>query len=187
VLFTPSDGTFNSFGPIRGAFKSRKRGQGAAAKASRTPYVVVVSTANSPVPVGAFELMVGMFGGPRRLSPGQNTRFSALVVVSAFNPTMWRVERELDARDRAGRNLQQQLSDSARVIEERTVAGEFDPVARIARLEVVHNPWAAVPLAIEVFGGPHDRQHTFDTTTRAGGLQTVWEGWRIHEVPKTEY
>ena len=55
-------GSFDSFGPVSRAFKSRKRRQGAAAKANNIPYVVVVTDTNSDVPFGEFDLMVAMFG-----------------------------------------------------------------------------------------------------------------------------
>lgn len=186
VLLSPGGGPFDSFGPLRGAFKSRKRGQGEDAKATGTPYVVVVSAANSPVGFGAFELMVGMFGGPRRIHSGQNTRFSALAVVSAFNPTAWRIEKSIAAADGGTEHsLEEAIAQSLCTMEELEARGVYERTAEAVRLDIVHNPWAANPLPLELFGGAWDRQYRFDTTTPTGELLAIWEGDRVHELPSS--
>jgi hypothetical protein len=42
--------------------------------------------------------------------------------------------------------------------EEFTKNGSYEESARLPRLTVLHNPYAAHPLHMDVFGGPHDVQ-----------------------------
>jgi hypothetical protein len=60
--------------------------------------VVVIASDNSSIPFGAFELLVGGFGGRRPLQPSKNTRYSALAVISTVNPTQHRFDAALKAQ-----------------------------------------------------------------------------------------
>lgn len=177
-------GTFDSVSPVENALTGRKRKQGGAVSAAGLPYVVVIGRANSDLPFSEFELMVAMFGGKHKVGPSVNTRYSALAVASRFNPTVWRFERALAERTATGSD---DLADKVRVafeLERELIAGgTYDPDAAVARLRVVHNPWAKAPLDPGWFGGPHDEQFVFDPAPAGGRLIRSTAGWRIDEVP----
>lgn len=177
-------GSADPFGPILGAFGGRKRSQGAQAKAEGLPYVVVISSDNSHISFGAFELLVGAFGGRRALQPFKNTRYSAIAVISRLNPTLHKFERALKQRLPPGSSFDTVWRVSSELCDEMVARGSYDPDAAVARLKVVHNPWAATPLPREFFGGPHDEQ--FEVVDRGGvrHLERCWAGWRVHEVPE---
>ncbi|MFN3256365.1 MAG: hypothetical protein ACE37B_11775 [Ilumatobacter sp.] len=183
LILRNRSGSFDAFKPVNGAFKSRKRAQGAKAKNEGVPYVVVVSSANSDVALAEFELFVGAFGRKRPLRNGQNTRFSAIAAIRRFNPTLHRLQRETRQRLPPKPSLEQAWSVVTDVEGELTKAGDFDPSAAVARLQVIHNPWAANPLPEGYFGGPHDEQFRLRLDTEPTTMERFWTGWRIHEVP----
>lgn len=176
-------GSVDAFSPIARAFGRRKRSQGAQAKADGMPYVVVIASDNSSIPFGAFELLVGGFGGRRALQPSKNTRYSALAVISTMNPTQHRYDAALKARLPPEPDAMTVWRVASALADDMTDSGSFDPQARVARLAVVHNPWAAVELPLDFFGGPHDEQFRVVDMDRVGHLERCWTGWRIHEVP----
>lgn len=180
-------GMFDSFGRIEKAFKGRKRKQGAQAKKEGLPYVVVVASDNSDVPYGAFELLVGATGRGRPMRSGQNTRFSALAAMSQFNPTQYHIDAWLKDRVPEDADLATIYRIAAEAEGELTADGRFDATATRTRLKVVHNPWAATPLPLEFFGGPHDEQFRVTTEKYPYHLECVWEGERIFEVPDGDH
>jgi hypothetical protein len=187
VLRLPANvGVIDSYSPIRGAFAGRKRKQGRGARDDGRPYVVVLARTNSDIQLGSYEVTGALFGdltvrvrvsaSPRiadpppdptmifgrggRLQPALNRRFSAVAVISTFNPTLIAVNREIDRR-------LAQLDDEAseprlrvvhQVFDEFTTAGIFDPTAESPRLTTYHNWHALTPLPVEMFGGPYDVQ-----------------------------
>jgi hypothetical protein len=177
-------GTFDSITPVGNALTGRKRKQGRAVSEAGVPYAVVIGRANADLPFSEFELMVAMFGGKHKVGPQVNTRYSALAVVSRFNPTVWRYEAALAERTASG---SQDLGDKIRValeLERELVAdGLYDPDSAVSRLRVAHNPWAKAPLDAGWFGGPHDEQFVFDPNPPGGQLIRTTVGWRIDEVP----
>jgi hypothetical protein len=175
-------GSFDPITPLRGSFGKRKRRQGAGSKQKGVPYVVVVGRENSDVPFDEHDLLIAAFGRGGGLNSGKNTRYSALAVVSSFNPTQWRVEALVAERLPPGSPLPVIFRIVRHAEEELLNSGVYDPAARVARLRVVHNPWARVPLSSEVFGGPHDEQFIPDTASSEMPLIRVASGWRAHEL-----
>jgi hypothetical protein len=141
VVLPSRAGAFDSVSPSTGAFKARKRKQGEAVTAADVPYVVVLGTANSSIPLGEFELLGAMFG-KKGVSPSTNTR--SLAVVSRFNPTSWRYDAAFEQRTRGVKGLDQLLINGLALEQGLTERGPFDPEARVARMRIVHNPWAAI-------------------------------------------
>lgn len=150
-------GSADPFGPVHRAFGRRKRHQGAQAKADGEPYVVVISSDNSHIQFDAFELLVGAFGGRRALQPFKNTRYSAIAVISRLNPTRYRFEGALKDRLPPGSDLSTVWDVVTEVSNEMVATGSFDPDAAVARLKVVHNPWARTALPLDFFGRPARR------------------------------
>jgi hypothetical protein len=134
-------------------------------------------------------------GGDRREPPGRRLRgVSAVAVMQFFNPTLWRVERAWAQRiDRSppGTALRRAALDpdgverllvmgdlAQRLLE----SGAFVPDARSVRMVVVHNPFAAHPLDVASFGGPHDEQWRLVVADGVPAYRRSWSGPRLHEV-----
>lgn len=131
------------------------------------------------------EGMREVFGAGRRVGPDQNTSVSATALVRVFNPTMWRFEARVRTErwNRNSRSIEEAWEWAVRrqaLLEEMHGRGVVDLDARVARLIVVHNPWAAVKLDLEILGGPHDTQWTvIDETDGTYGVachgRLAWE------------
>jgi hypothetical protein len=93
-----------------------------------------------------------------------NTSVSGVAIVRSFNPTIWKLDlasSEHFRRHEPVRDLQDASRRATVHLElagamER--AGTIDPTAALARLIVLHNPFAAQPMDLDTFGGPHDEQ-----------------------------
>lgn len=210
VRLPPQAGPFDSVSPLRGAFQGRKRRQGAEARSAGVPYVVVLGSANSDVGLDVFSVAGAAFGnvgvsfsidpatgrtGPvettfgsgARLQPAINTRYSAVIRLTKFNPTQYRVERSV--KDRLSRG-KPSLRETWRVVREVhdhfAATAEFDPEAALARVTVLHNLHASTPLPMEVFGGPHDEHWGTVWDDEANGRYTRLATGRLwFEVPET--
>lgn len=115
-----------------------------------------------------------VFLGGGRVQPEMNRGVSAVAALRRFNPTKWRLDSAWRSRGLLSDNetLQRHREDRGGYL--RSVAeltkrmrdvevaltnrGVFDPDAAVARLVVVHNPYAVHPLDPH-FAGPHDEQH----------------------------
>ena len=95
----------------------------------------------------------------RRPSREEEHRYSAIAVLTSFNPALHRVQRAFqDVIQRRRIPAGQRAPVINEAFERARATGEFDDAAAVARLAVYHNPYAANPLPAEVFGGPHDQQ-----------------------------
>lgn len=159
----------------------RKKRQGRGAK-GRLPYVVVIRPAAGIQPydphvvIGAmlgdvaFSVPVQTHRGGRavpttlvttsggRMQPAQNTRFSAIGVLWKLNPTSAKLDRLIREALRNVKGDLPQFEAIQRVIDRTTAAGTYEPGLEVPRLEVFHNPHAAVPLPLGFFDGPFDLQ-----------------------------
>jgi len=196
---------------LRRAFRGRKRKQGAGAKQGGVPYVVVLADSNSDTSFDEVSVTGAMFGshgiampfnpdlgsadklGARSgflrgggLNSDKNTRYSAVVVINKFNPTLHRVQRDYqDKIVRYGIPAGQRSPVIFRAFEEATQSGHFDEHAARARLTVFHNPFAATPLPMEVFGGPHDQQwNVIEHSPGEAEYSLVAEGVFCWELPR---
>jgi hypothetical protein len=115
---------------------------------------------------------------------------SAIALIHTFNPTQRRWDQRAHAIARRGgpnawkkgrREARQMFEAFAAASEEMMLSGSFDPDARLARLDFLHNPDADIPLPRE-FAGPHDRQ--WDLID--GAYVLVAEGARAFELPTRE-
>jgi hypothetical protein len=202
-------GSFDSVEPVLGAFEKRKRRQVQAAANQGIPTVVVIASTNSDIPFDMFALGGAMFGrlgirfstdapedqettflGPGRTQPHLNTSYSALAVVRRFNPTRWRLDMAWAVRAQPGTDLSsRELTEVSirrrEIAEEMERIGTYDPTAALARLVILHNPYAKVRLPFE-FGGPHD--HQYGAIESAEGTRQwcrLAEGRLRQEVPKS--
>jgi hypothetical protein len=131
--------------------------------------LAVTFTVKPDVPEGFDDRTV--FGSGGRVQANQYRGVSAMALIERFNPTtrklglavearlaripQWRpemTERQTAALQSAIVRLTQQAEDDF------LASGSYDPRARLARLTVLHNPYAQHPLRPEVLNGPHDRQ-----------------------------
>lgn len=131
-----------------------------------------------------------------RLQEKRRTGVSAVAVPKRFNPTEWRVQQAYRDRLRQiGLGFKRRLGPRERRLAHDIIrssysdleaAGTYDPHARQARLVVLHNPHAAIPLEPGVFGGPHDDQwSTIEADDRL--LYTVvCRGRLCWEIPSHE-
>jgi len=148
------------------------------------PYVPVLGRSNSDTSFDALSVTGAMFGDRGISMPfdplvgsadreqaewgfllggglhaQKNTRYSAIAVLTAFNPTLHRVQRAYQGTiERHGIPPGKRTPIIARAFEHARSTAEFDDAASVARLTVYHNPYAANPLSMEAFGGPHDQQ-----------------------------
>lgn len=112
-----------------------------------------------------------VFGGGGRVQRKRNRGVSAVAILSSFNPTYWRVEQVM--ADRLGvepswkpnmspASVRREQVASARVMKEvhdhMAATGDYIVTAQLARLVVLHNPYADHPIGLEVLNGPHDVQ-----------------------------
>ena len=111
-----------------------------------------------------------VFGGGGRVQRKRNRGVSAVAILSSFNPTYLRVEQAM--ADRLGvepswrpnmspASVRREQVASARVMEEVQdhMAATGDIVtAQLAKLTVLHNPYAENPIGLDVLDGPHDVQ-----------------------------
>lgn len=180
-------GSYDSIGPVEGAFSDRKRKQIKAAKQAGLPLVLVIGSANSDVPYDVLSIAGVMFGrpgvrmtvhpegvatdptaaflGPGKVQPDVNRGASALALIRRFNPTLWRLRaawRSAGLIDRSPPDTPRarcEVYERMRVIEATmTRSGVYLPEARIARLVIAHNPFADNPLPRR-FAGSHDDQY----------------------------
>lgn len=190
----PGGGQFDSYKPLRGAFKDRKAKQIKAVKEAGIPYVAVIASTNADLPFPPQIMAGAMFGnlatefavsdepinaqtgrtvfdGGARLQVDQFRGVSAAAILERFNPTKWRLEAAIDARLavvptwRPGMTASQVAEAQAAIVRIATdtenqflASGAFDPDARLARLTVLHNPYALHPLDIRAFDQHNDVQ-----------------------------
>jgi hypothetical protein len=138
------------------------------------------------------------FTGGARIQPKLNRGVSALASIGRFNPTRWQLElawrarglmvdnetlyrRHRDDRDGYFRCVAE-LGERMKAIEEElTERGVFNPHAAVARLVILHNPFAFHPLDHR-FAGPHDEQHGPIEVAGGLGFTHVSSGIRCWEV-----
>lgn len=203
-------GSFDPIAPIEGAFADRKKKQIKAVKEAGLPLVLVIGSTYSDVPYDVLSLAGVMFGRPGvrmqvdatgagsepqtaflgrgKTQPTVNRGVSALARIRRFNPTQWRLEGALRApglvgrpQARTPRERREVLERMSEVEERLTQGGLYQPEAREARLEIVHNPFATHPLPL-AFAGLHDDQYGLTGATQSSwGL--VAQGRLRWEVP----
>jgi hypothetical protein len=112
-----------------------------------------------------------VFGGGGRIQPRQFRGVSAVAILERFNPTQDRLEAATKARLAClpGWNATmtpRQIAEikaaivklSSETAAQLIVGGAYDPLARRARLIVLHNPYASFPLGTAILNGSHDVQ-----------------------------
>jgi hypothetical protein len=97
------------------------------------------------------------FGPGGRLQPEINTRFSAVAVLTSFNPRLAEVERIAERRFATGMSIGERIATVLRVISDQTDAGRYCEEDREHRLTILHNPFAKIRLSPE-FAGAYDDQ-----------------------------
>jgi hypothetical protein len=132
------------------------------------------------------------FGAGGRVQPQRRTGLSAVAVVKEFNLGEWQVERTIDRRlremglTRAHRPSEAQLAQAWE-----TIAGAYAEAersasiirgARAVRLEVIHNPFAARPIGLDLLCGPYDRQWARFDGARGPAHMLVCEGYLAYQV-----
>jgi hypothetical protein len=118
-----------------------------------------------------------IFMGGGRVQPMRNRGVSAVAILECFNPTWYRAEEAVAARLGEGMKWYPGIPHAAvvregaaivrvteEVYEHMTTTGDYIPDARVARLIVLHNPYATHPFGLDVFDGPHDVQWARTTT-----------------------
>ena len=200
-------GSFDSIKPVLGAFETRKRRQMQAGAGEGFPAVVVIGSTNSDIPYDTFALSGAMFGrqgvsfplgqpdeavstflGPGATGPTKNTSYDALAGIKRFNPTKWRVDRASATRAAiadgdSNREVWEAIWRREEIAQELLESGLYDPDAAVARLVILHNPFAKVPLPYE-FAWLHDDQYgVVDLGDGRGEWCRIAEGRRRWEVP----
>jgi hypothetical protein len=203
------DGSYHSgfiTGPeeaLRRAIDSgRKKRQAQSAVEQGHPFVIVLARTNSEMAFESFQVAAAMFGalqitfpvgddppapvsrtltfGPgARLQPEINTRFSAVAVLTAFNPWSAEVERLVERQFVTGMSPGQHFDTLLRVIDEQTNVGRYGEDDREHRLTIFHNPFAKVPLSPQ-FAGAYDDQWLHDGDR---SYQEASWGIRGNDVP----
>jgi hypothetical protein len=214
-------GSFSSYDGLRGIFERNKKEQIRAAKNNRLPFVGVLARTNSEVDFGpdvvagamfgdltfrmpisedgeSFDIERGVttFGSGGKVQPGQMRGVSAIAIVRRFNPTAWKMSKELEARtaglpswhagmtapERAA--IQAKIARTATEVEDEFLrSGAYDPAAAVARLIVLHNPYAERSLRLDVLNGPHDEQWLSYRDDGATIYGEIWKGALVAEVP----
>jgi hypothetical protein len=131
-----------------------------------------------------------IFGRNRKLQPELNTTVSAVALIRSFNPTLWRLE-QASAERFAQYGPARDFGDAAaraftreQICHDLNDRGVINLDARVAHLIVLHNPFAANRIDLDVFGGPHDEQWCAIETVRGDlGYAVVAFGRAGWEVP----
>ncbi len=112
-----------------------------------------------------------VFGSGGRVQREQNRGVSAVAVLEDFNPTLYRAEEVVAARlgkampwrpglsaEKVAREQGAIVRTTTEVYDHMAATGAYIPDARLAKLTVFHNPYAAHPIGLDVLDGPHDVQ-----------------------------
>jgi hypothetical protein len=221
IRIPKNGGWFSSYDGLRGMFERNKREQIRAAKNAGLPFVGVLARTNSDIDFGPdlvagamfgdltinmpiaeggesldVERGVTAFGSGGKVQPGQMRGVSAVAIVRRFNPTAWKLTKELNARTaglpswHAGMTegeslaIQTRMADIATEIEHQFLrSGTYDPAAAVARLIVLHNPYADRSLWLDILNGPHDEQWLAYRDAGATMYGERSKGSLIDEVP----
>lgn len=204
-------GAYDSITPLLGAFGTRKRKQVGAACKAGYPTIVVLGKGNSDLTFDDFTVTGALFGRPgvtfpvgpgappdakpaytfldgAAFQPTKNTSYSAVAVVSQFNPTLRHFQRATAALPSViwGESTHQErvahVEEMMEIERELEAAGVYKPDACRTRLTIYRNPWAARPLPWD-FAGPHDDQFDLFETARSVGYTLVARGVNGFEVP----
>jgi hypothetical protein len=144
---------------------------------------------SAPPPVGK---TVYAQGG--RVQPKQFRGVSAVAILKVFNPTLWRVEDAWDERlkesdigaSMTNEQLGKAVADRGKAMEEMTLhmidTGDYLPDARLARLVVLHNPFAKRPLDMWALAGPHDEHWQGSNVNGELRYGPVWRGTLFRET-----
>lgn len=214
-------GWFSSYEGLRGMFKNNKMKQIRAAKEAGLPFVGGLARTNAGIdfspdivagamfgdittvmPIGpggeGFDptQAITTFGKDGKVQPKQMRGVSAVAIIRDFNPTLWRMEGELEVRtaklpkwhagmsDEESHEIQVEMTRMFGDIEEHfTSTGAYDPAARVTRFIVLHNPYADYPLRLDILSGPHDEQWMGFSEEGVPKYGERWRGHLIHEVP----
>jgi hypothetical protein len=188
-LARETDGSLHSgFGPnpenrLRRTLDSgRKAAQAKVAMEAGYPFVLVLARTYSELEFMPHYVIGAMFGTPMisftfdddpgradpirmvfgqgaRLQESLNTRFSAVAVVSGFNPGLRRVEQIAESRMHHDMNPMEKVATFINTVQKEQEKGAFQERDEIHRLEIFHNPFASILLSME-FAGPFDDQWT---------------------------
>jgi hypothetical protein len=188
----------------RGINSGRKSRQAAAARDRHIPFVLVLANTNSEMAIGDHVIPGALFGTPQitwpvgpganpdndegrllfgpggRLQENLNTRFSAVAVVTRFAKGLARIERLADERMASGMLPSEKIVTFLTVQSEEAEAGRFIEADEGQRLQLFHNPFAAVLLSME-FAGPHDDQ--WNELERGKSYAQVAQGILGDDVP----
>ena len=112
-----------------------------------------------------------VFLGGGRVQPDRNRGLTAVAVLESFNPTLYRAELAVAARLGEGlpwypsiprgsvvRSGAAIVRVTNEVYDHMVATGDYIPTARVAKLTVLHNPYAAYPLHLDILDGPYDTQ-----------------------------
>ncbi len=118
-----------------------------------------------------------IFRAGGRVQPARNRGVSAVAILESFNPTWHRAEEAVTARLGEGMKWHSGIPHGAvvregaaivrateEVYKHMTATGDYIPDARVAKLTVLHNPYATYPLELDVLDGAHDVQWARITT-----------------------
>jgi hypothetical protein len=135
------------------------------------------------------------FGSGGKVQPSQMRGVSAIAIVRRFNPTAWRLSKEFEARTaglpswHAGMTaaqrsaIQAEIAKTATEVEDQFLrSGAYDPATAVARLIVLHNPYAEHSLRLDILNGPHDEQWLSYCDDGATMYAERWKGSLIREV-----
>lgn len=168
-----------------------------------TPYCVVLWTPNWPD--DPFAMAGAAFGRPQIVMPfdseagkasvdgaymtfgydavlreADRSHISAVCSIQQFNPGVRPAEDEIASLLDNGATREEGIAVISEVYERRAREGVFDRDERIPRLVTYHNPYANVPLGLDVFDGPHDEQFA----EQDGEYSCSFRGEHIGELPR---
>ncbi len=181
---------------------SRKKKQAKSAIDRGLPFVIVQARTRSEMAFESHQVAAAMFGnlqirvpvgddappgastvlifGPGgRLQPEINRRFSAVAVLTSFNPRLADIERLAEERFNTSMSIGQRIATILQVIGDETDAGRYCEAETAHRLTIFHNPFAKVPLSPE-FAGAYDDQWLHDGER---AFQEASWGIRGNDVP----
>jgi hypothetical protein len=197
---------FDSAPHLRQVYEGRKQEQAQAAKNAGVRFAFVFGETQSEMPLGPVTMAAAMFGqvavqfpiwlgegaaplgAPEsktvfgrgaRLQPGQNTSVSAVAILRIFNPTLRRLQELYLPRLEGLDNADAVLDVIIAAEEEAIAAGIFEAEARRARLIVLHNPYAHLPIEVGTFTGPYDEEWGLQDE----GYTRIAAGPLHHELP----